>query len=476
MASIITYVRRFVTRHALLPPGQHVLLGVSGGADSVAMLHALAELAPSLQLHLYAAHLDHRIRGKASAEDAAFVREVCRRMGVPCFEGRTDVPRLARRRGLSLEAAAREARYAFFARTCRRIPAADVVVATAHTADDQAETVLLKLIRGAGIKGLSGIARDTTLHGLRVVRPMLAVCRRDILRFLRGHDIAWREDASNRDTYFLRNRVRHCLLPMLKAEFNPQADTALVRTADIFAEEDLWLDELAAGILDECAGPPQRRGEAPALNAARLARAPRAARRRVLRLWLARAGVAEDAMTFDAIAALDGLLARRAGTAQVSMAGGWKAVRQYDRLTVLPTTAAPPAELFRTRLQVPGETLLQNAGLRALVWKETGICRDRTAVGTLPAQVSIDPGTVGRKALYLRSWRAGDRISPLGLRGTKKLQDVFVDAKIPAPQRSGVPVLECAGEIVWVAGYRVARGWKVKDPRSDALQVLVERT
>jgi len=473
VASLPQKIRRFVARHGLPAPGQRVLLGVSGGGDSVAMLQAFRELAPSLRIDLCAAHLDHRMRGAAGAADAAFVEELCRGMGVPCVRGRADVPRLARRRGLSLEAAAREARYAFFARAARRAGGRATVAATAHTADDQAETLLLRLIRGAGARGLAGIAPRVELAGLAVIRPMLDVTRDEARRFLRSRGLAWREDASNRDVAFLRNRVRHRLLPLLEAEYNPRIKAVLARAADVIAAEDRWLEGLAGALLDACARPGARGEVAPDLDAAALGRAAPAAQRRALRLWLGRAGAAGEALDYDAVTAAARLLGGAAGTRRARLPGGWTVTREYGRLAV-GRGAPPPPAAFRARLRVPGVTALPGAGLTARVTPVRGPApAPRGRLGLLPATVRIDAAAAGRRGLCLRSWKKGDRIAPSGMRGRRKLQDLFTDAKVPAAQRGRVPVLECAGQVVWVAGYRPARGWEAR-PGAPALAVRVE--
>ena len=452
-----------------LGEGDVLLVAVSGGADSICLLHALRELAPGMGITLVAAHLNHRIRGTAADEDQAFVAATSKRLGIPCRAGACDVPRKARREGVSLEMAARDARYRFFARAARSFGAA--AVATAHTSDDQAETVVLKLARGAGPGGLSGILPDTTMHGLRVLRPMLSIGRREVLRYLREQRIAWREDESNRDTGFLRNRVRHEVLPTLARLLNPGVKDALARTGDILREEDAWLNELAGAILAECLLPG---GDgSPALDLSRWSAHPLAARRRVLRLWLHAAGLPGGEVDFTAVGRLEQLCSMRKGTRAVPVGSGWMARREYGTVRLVRAPEAAPA--FRRALAVPGETLLVQPPLRVVVERGIGVVKPRgTRPGELPARASLGPAAVGRKRLYVRSWRPGDRIQPLGMAGSRKLQDIFVDAKVPVSLRHRIPVVECGGEVVWVPGYRVARGWEVTDAARPALQIAVE--
>lgn len=456
------------TRYGLFGRGDHLLVAVSGGADSVALLTALAGLAPRLALGLTVAHLDHRIRGGAAEADAAFVSALCKCLGVPCVTGRADVPRRARRRGISLEMAAREARYDFLIKTARRAGAQAIV--TAHTADDVAETVLLKLARGAGARGLSGVPRRTVRGGVPVVRPMLAVPRREIERFLRAANQAWREDATNRDVSFLRNRVRHEIMPLLEARLNPRLGESLCRAADVLAEEDAWLDMYAERLLARCAP-----GQGDALAAGLLTAEPLAIRRRLLRRWLAGRGVPESAVDYQAVDRIEQLAQRPKGTGTVALADGWAVRRRYDTLALGRDDARPDAGAFRVTLNVPGETLLPVAGCRVTVAVAPGIVRPRdTRAGRLPACASLALAPLKRRRLVARSWRAGDRMAPFGLAGSKKLQDIFTDAKLPCEARHRVPVIACGHEIVWLPGYRVARAWAVPDPSTPAIQLTLD--
>ena len=467
-------------RYGLLNRGHHVLVAVSGGADSVALLYALRALAPEWRLRLTAAHLNHRIRGKDAEDDAAFVKRLARQLGVDVVVGQSDVPRAARTRGISIEMAARNARYRFLARAARGAGAD--VVATAHTADDQAETLLLKLARGTGLRGLTGIPRKTVLRGVTVVRPLLGVTRNAILAFLQDRGAAWREDASNRDTAFLRNRVRHEVLPFLETRLNPRIREALVRMADVLTAEDQWLDTLSASILSACRRrvtdpirAARKSARLPALDADALREQPLAARRRVVRLWLVSAGVPPEAINFDSVERVDGQIRAQAGSSSTPVAAGVNVRRRRGLLVIEPRELDPPrGRIARQTVAIPGTTRLSSAGLRVKVSVEAGLVKDRKArLGLFPAVATIRAG-MGRRKLIVRSWQPGDRMKPLGMNGSKKLHDIFVDAKVPAEQRHAVPVFECAGEIVWLPGYRVSRGWEVWDPAQPSLQIRVE--
>jgi len=606
-----------IRRHNLLAQGQHILVGVSGGADSVALLAVLRRLAPAWKLRLTVAHLNHGIRGPAAVADAAFVAALARRWKLKFVGGRVNVPVYARRRGISLEMAGRKARYDFFAKAARTHHCD--AVATAHTADDQAETILLNLARGAGAAGLAGIpyigwhgslksgpaaagqrcrsispgrspatagaepgerplqwsgvdavrknrsglsavggsANGGKLLNIKVVRPLRDVDRKSIERFLaRGH-LAWREDATNADPAFLRNRVRHEVLPFLEARLNPGIRQALLRASNILAEENEWLNILAEEILGQCRAAvtehnlmcgnfkaqrildsrfrgndgmsrgclsfPTRSGIQdssrrlwrPDLDANRLSGFPVAARRRVLRRWLEACGLDAETLNFDAIERLDNLVADRRSSRAVTLAGGCLVRRSGDKLALSmdrhgnfknaatecrgysrnfskcsrptqlgrcqscpasgPNSSAESVPAFSVRLTVPGQTRLPKQEIRIMARIGPGIVKERPAsVGALPARASLSLRAWRKRRLVARSWEPGDRMRPLSMQGTKKLQDIFSDGKVPQTLRHRVPIIECQGEIVWIPGFRIAQGWEVRADEPLALQLTVD--
>ncbi|NQT93131.1 MAG: tRNA lysidine(34) synthetase TilS [Lentisphaerae bacterium] len=466
-------IRQTLKQYRLLKPGDHVLVAVSGGPDSVALLRALHSEAAGLGITITVAHLDHRTRGRAGEEDAAFVIELARTLGTKAIVGRANVPRLASQKGVSLEMAARDARYRFLVRTARSVQA--TVIATGHNADDQAETVLLKLARGSGTRGMAGIPRLTSLRGYRVVRPLLDVTRREIIAYLDSQQQGWREDLSNKDPAFLRNRVRHEVLPFLETALNPSIRSALRRTAEVLGEEDQLLNDMAGNALDSCL----LDGSRCSVDIAPLSVYPLAMRRRMLSIWLLRCGVAGESITFDLLKRVNEMTQRACPQRETPLPGGGTVIAAQGSLRVDTRDAGAhiaSSPAARQALAVPGETLIPESGLRVTVSVGPGVHRPkRTRVGKLPADASLSCAVVGRKRVYVRAWRAGDRMRPLGLRGSKKLQDIFVDDKVPVDRRMSVPVFECGGEIVWIPGFRIAEGWAVTDPAGRAVHFHVAR-
>ena len=383
-------LRAFLKEQALLSPGDSVIAAVSGGADSVAMLFALYLLRDELGITLEAAHFNHHLRGAESDRDEAFVTDFCGRYDIPLHLGSGRI--VPGKKGL--EAAARDARYAFL----RRLPGK---VATAHTADDNAETVLMRLIRGTGLKGLGAIA---PVSG-NVIRPMLTVTRDDVEAFLEEYALPHVEDSSNGTDDFLRNRIRHGILPLMRAE-NPRIGENLSAMALLLRQDEACLQAMIP--------------EEQVPDVSRLKAMEPALRRRALERFLKAQGVREPEQIH--ILQAEQLLYHWSPSAAMQFPGGVTIGRQYDRLVRL--ECAP--ELPETRLSVPGETCI---GGKRFVSEYATDLEER------PDSVLVCP--VG--ALTVRSRRSGDTMRLPG--GTRSLKKMYIDRKIPASQRAAVPVL-----------------------------------
>lgn len=387
---MLNKLRAFLKEQALLSPGDSVIAAVSGGADSVAMLFALYLLRDELGITLEAAHFNHHLRGAESDRDEAFVTDFCGHYDIPLHLGSGRI--VPGKKGL--EAAARDARYAFL----RRLPGK---VATAHTADDNAETVLMRLIRGTGLKGLGAIA---PVSG-NVIRPMLTVTRDDVEAFLEEYALPHVEDSSNGTDDFLRNRIRHGILPLMRTE-NPRIGENLSAMALLLRQDEACLQAM---ILEE---------QVP--DVSRLKAMEPALRRRALERFLKAQGVREPEQIH--ILQAEQLLYHWSPSAAMQFPGGVTIGRQYDRLVRL--ECAP--ELPETRLSVPGETCI---GGKRFVSEYATDLEER------PDSVLVCPVGV----LTVRSRRSGDTMRLPG--GTRSLKKMYIDRKIPASQRAAVPVL-----------------------------------
>jgi tRNA(Ile)-lysidine synthase len=469
MSHLTERIGRFAAQHALWSAETRVVAAVSGGADSVALLFLLRELAASGACRLAGvAHLHHHIRGAAADADAAFCRDLAVRLGVPVVIGNQDVPSLANEAGVSLEVAGRDARQRFYAEARATLDAS--CVAVAHTRDDQAETVLLRLARGAGTTGLSGMAPRRG----HLVRPLLETSRDELRAFLNELGEAWHEDATNADCAIPRNRIRHYVLPQLR-ELNAQADAAVARAADILRTDAVFLDGLANEAAARLVRIEARRV---VIDAAGLLQLPLALRRRVALRALETAnpsrsyGLEEAETVCDAAAGgaganLFGLDMERSGANVVLVSRGPK----------VPTVPQVPRGLgdagtdqFELQLEIPGAVDAPHG--RWTLSASGPVSRHDARVEA--GQVMVDAATLSA-ALIVRPRRPGDRLHPLGAPGTRKLQDVFVDRKIPRDARDREPIVtDEMGRIVWVAGQVLAAPFRVT-PLTTTVVVLTLR-
>lgn len=414
-------VRDGIGRHALLAPGDTVLAAVSGGADSVALLVGLLELRDELGITVVAAHLDHGLRGAESRADRVFVESLARRYAVPCLAEAGTVP------AGNLEAEARRVRYAFLERAADALGATKI--ATGHTRDDQAETVLLRIVRGAGARGLGGIRPRRG----RIIRPLLRCDRIQVRGFLVDRGLEWRRDLSNFDLALERTRVRHGFLPALARELNPRLAATLADLADLMREEDVVLDRLAA------AGARHARLGIPMLEALE-----RPLARRAVRIWWRRHGSGRR-LARGHIEAIVGLALRPAGGGEIAVPGGTVLRTGRELRFASARTIAPPGA-WQIAL-APDETVETPGGwslhLETVPRGEAPAPDDATCVA--------DADGLG-DALVVRNRRIGDRLRALGLAGHTTLKRLFSARGVPRQERADHPVVACGDEVLWVPG------------------------
>lgn len=443
---LMAAVRLYINRHRLLEPGMSVLVAVSGGADSVALLHLLKDLAPEYGWQLRVAHLNHGLRQEA-AGDAAFVQKLAHRWGLPVLMGQARVGRLARARKLGVEEAGRLARYSFLRQAARSVGAERI--ALAHHAGDQVETILLNLIRGSGPAGLTGIKPRNGI----LVRPLLETSRAEIEGYCRAHGLSWHEDATNFSTAYTRNRIRHQLLPLLEREYNPGIRDALLRLREILLEENHLLDRLTREAAQEVLqGEP---GKRISVSLSELWTRHPALRRRLLRLAAGRAGRGLGDLGYGHINSCLKLARDGSDGAELHLPRGLRVRKDYGRLIFtrkLPSVEEAGSPFKPVSLLIPGETALPELGvaIRAEV-------RDK-AYGEVPLPKDGDTACFDldlvELPLKVRVRQPGDRITLFGLEGSKKLKKLFGDLKIPLNLRHRIPLVTGEREIYWVAGVR----------------------
>jgi tRNA(Ile)-lysidine synthase len=462
-----------ISRYNMLASGDRVAAAVSGGPDSVCLLHVLLELAPRLGVTVAAvAHFNHKLRGEASEEDERFVAALAARHGVAFLCERSAVAEA----GGNLEQTARHARHAFFSRLIR-LGVADRV-ATGHTSDDQAETVLFRLLRGSGLAGLAGIL-PVTREGL--IRPLLDVTRSEVEEFLRVRGIPWREDASNQDARFSRNRIRHSLLPQLAREWNPRVSATLAHLADLAREEEQWWHEeisrLALEMLFETEGGIE-------VEACKLAALPKAVARRVIRR--ARplpdgrgSGAATDPRAsasgqahptnigFDAGERILELAAQPQGEGRLELPG-LVVVRSFGWLRFMPPTPELGPEPVHPC--VPGK----------YVWSggPTHVCfeiAERDSGQTGCVSLKLSEGRVPAP-LELRGWNAGDHYRPAGHTRDQKIKELFQEARVPSWRRRFWPIVSSGPKILWARWFGAAAEFAAGDEPGLVLRIWEENT
>ena len=461
MGQLVDHLRRYAERHALWTRGMRVAAAVSGGSDSVALAFLLRDLAARGDIAFAGiAHLHHHIRGAEADADAAFVRALADRLGVPAIVADADVPADAEEHGVSLEVAGRHARQRFYREAIAAVKADRLAVA--HTRDDQSETVVLRLTRGAGGSGLGAMAPRRE----HIVRPLLDATRAELREYLRAIGETWRDDATNEDRSSPRNLVRHEVMPLLR-RVNAQADAALARASDILRGDDEFLERLANAAFLKSVETVGEQGTVK-VDTGEFAKLPVALARRVARYVLE---TVNDARTYGLEEVDELCRAIAAGTGanlpdlfvERFAAGDVLVKREVRQVHGVPSV--DPLEL---RLDIPGTV---EAPRGAWTLTARGPIAAPESVDSNAAQVMVDANEIGSH-LIVRYRRPGDRLHPLGAPGRKKVQDVLVDRKVPRDDRDTIPIVTTQkGDIVWVAGQVLAEPFRVT-PLTRSVVVL----
>lgn len=481
-------VRKFIYREGMLRPGEGVVIAVSGGPDSVALLRLLYDLSESLGLckggvtpPLHVAHLNHMLRGEESEEDERFVKELALGLGLGFTSKRVDVKQEAVREGCAIEEAARRARYSFFEGLAREFEMK--VVAVGHTADDNAETVLHRIIRGTGLAGLAGMqpVRETSRgSGIRLIRPLLSTWRQEILDYLQEKGLSYRIDSSNLQVSYLRNRIRLELLPLL-GKYNPRVKESLARLAEAAGREYAILEEEARKIVEACL---TREEMSYVLETAILKGQPSFLQHLVFREVLSQIGLPLKKVDSKHYEGLCSLVEGWAGP--ISLPWGWEAEGREGKIVftgwpkgrgMAPPEADAPTrhKPDETPLDIPGITKLPNGTeIKAEVVNFVeGFLEDFKRTKTMEEEVfDLDKLEL---PLVVRTRRSGDRFWPLGVEGEKKLKDFFIDEKIPQPRRDDWLLVCDAEHPIWVVGLRMDDRSKITPDTHRAIKLSILR-
>jgi tRNA(Ile)-lysidine synthase len=431
--------------------GTPLIVGVSGGADSMTLLHLMRMCREELGVTIVVAHLDHGLRGADGAADAEAVRDHAIASGLPVVIDRVDTSAHARETGMGPEAAARDLRYVFFRRTAEEAGARFVL--TAHTCDDQAETVLMHLARGSGIRGLSGMppARPLT-PDITVLRPLLDVARSDVHDVARACGLEWRHDASNDDPLFLRNRVRAVLVPALREVFGPSILSSIARSADLVREADAALRGIAEELHQACVW---RSDDSLAFNVDAMSTLPRAIAAEIVRT--------ARTVNHDECDRILALLAAEAGSI-ATLRGGQEAVRERDRVLI---RRAGHADDRITAVAIDGSgAYVAGSQTLTVAYGSAGTIHPTPD----PTVAYVDARSI-RGRLVWRPWQDGDRFHPFGLDGTVLVSDLLTNVRVPHAERRSVRVVADDDGILWVCGIRPAERTRVT-ATTDELLIL----
>jgi tRNA(Ile)-lysidine synthase len=501
-----------IQRHSLIQRKERIVVGVSGGADSVCLLHLLAKWRRRLGISLHIAHLNHEIRGAESQADAEYVSHLADSLGIPITIDRQDVATYRTERKCSLEEAARELRYAFFVRVARKVGAHRIAIG--HTRDDQVETILMHILRGTGITGLCGLApcsplaydsqgmslppkAPTTTKGQRsnllVIRPLLDITREETASYCQKHQLDPRIDSSNLLPSFFRNRLRLHLLPLLR-QYNLSIDQALLRLADIAREDNDFIEQQASGLWDEVA---RQENNTVYLDKKQIAGLPVALQRHLLRAAVTK--LAGDVRDIEAnhIEATRSLLNKQPSK-RICLPHGLICQGGYDEVIITrhrSTTTAPlsviaseacqpefppcpfPPLPEEFHLEVPGRTPFPGWNVVASIAREQvaslssrGVMRPtkRTCQSNFVAHFDLQKTGMN---IHIRRRRPGDRFQPLGMNMPKKLHEFMVDAKIPRSWRGRIPIVCSPQQIIWVAGWRIDDRVKLTEASKEILRL-----
>ncbi|MHB8085867.1 MAG: tRNA lysidine(34) synthetase TilS [Dehalococcoidia bacterium] len=470
ISSLPKSVSNFIRQYGLLSGGEKVLVAVSGGPDSVCLLHVLNSLKDELGIQLHIAHLDHSLRGSESDADSQYVSDLSAKLNLPVSIAKKDVREQSEQGKISLEEAAREARYRFLDETAHEVGASRVAVG--HTHNDQVETVLMHYLRGTGVQGLRGLRPAVPMpyggkeNGVWVIRPLLNLTREQTVEYCNSLDLKPRHDSSNEQPGFLRNRIRMELLPLLR-QYNPDIDDAITRLADLAGEDADLLDAQAAAAYDQTAS---AEGCLTCLDSGKLRGAPLALQRRVFRIALEQSYGSLKDIEAQHVNALVDLLFGATGRC-VSLPGGVTVTNERSRMVISkPGDPVCPWPVLTQSydLKIPGQTKLPGWDVTSEIIGEN-FYRDDDIFSA-----SLDLAKAGR-SLTIRSRKPGDRFRPLGMEHSRKLQDFMVDAAIPRSWRDTVPLVCSPSQIVWVVGWRIDDRVKVTGGTGQVLRLEFHR-
>ena len=463
---LLNTIEKTIATYQMFRPGDVVLVGVSGGPDSVALLHALIILAPKFPLHIGIAHLNHSLRGEDSDHDAQFVKSMAERLNLPIFQEKIDVRKYQDNNRGSLEEVARDLRYAFYHEVAEK--KGFNTIALGHQADDNAELILLYLCRGSGALGATGISpvREVGNKTGKIIRPLIRVRRHKIMDFLKQNRLPYVSDASNKDLTFLRNRIRHQLIPDLKLSYNPKIIDALNRFGLILSAEKEWTEDVINSIFEKTILAKQ--GNLMTLSITRIAELHIAAQRRIIRKGIETVKGDLRRIQYSHIEAIIRLLKTGPINGALDLPDRIRILRDYEQLLI--SKEKNDLRRFKTdfgivssyeyKMPSPGSLMIKEAGI-SIKLSEIVVADITNFRETGGGAVYMDKENLSFP-LTIRNVKPGDRFTPLGMTGTQKVKSFFINNKIHRSKRRVCPIILSRKKIAWVVGYRIDESVKVK--------------
>ena len=441
MALMLEKVRTWIDKHKLLDQGDTIIVACSGGPDSLALLHILAAFRLEYNISIIVAHVDHMLRGEESAMEAAFVVDFCAKRNLICYHKAIDVPQFIKETGMSGEEAARVVRYQYLRQIAKEFGGAKI--ATGHHRDDQAETVLMNMLRGAGSSGIRGIQ---PVNG-DIIRPLLSVSRADIIAYCKKEQLEPRFDSSNFEMNYLRNRIRMHLLPELERQYNSAVKDCLCRTATIVGDEHDFIQHTAKNIWMQVIKEQENRLF---IMAEQLKSVHIAVIREIFRLAIEKKQGSLRGISFYHVETLIGMLFNGRVGSILKLPGGLTIHKTYDGLYIgdNPLVLPKRVEYSGQELLIPGITQISELGIQ--IFAEITDTRTKSQ-----GNVAVFDADKLSLPLFVRSRHSGDCFQPLGFKGSKKVKDYFIDEKVPRELRDSIPIIcDVQGIIIWIGGYR----------------------
>lgn len=434
-----------ILEEGLIGGGDTIVVAVSGGPDSIALLHGLYQLHIRYQWKLIAAHLNHGFRGRDADEDAMYVQNMAQELNIPFYYKKISVPEWMKEKGLGPQEAARILRYDFLKEIARKH--SQSLIATAHQAEDQLETILMRIIRGSGLEGLAGIPMKRMDDGIPLVRPMLRISRREIENYCAQHHLNPRLDKSNLSGKYTRNRIRLDILPLLKRE-NPEILQSIYQLTSLVYHENEFLESLANAHLKEIIVKQERNKII--IKQKEYLNFHLALQRRMIKLILSYLTGKSNEIQFKHIEDCRKIISSTSPSASINLPGTLRVHREYDRVVFSLGNSKETHTPFLYPLPIPGRVYIPEIDRTFIT---TVIKGDFDSHDLTPHQILLDPQRI-KGQLFIRNRRPGDRIRIIGMSGSKKIKDLFIDEKIPKLQREKIPLLTDEEQVLWIPGLR----------------------